>query len=42
MPLLFGMLAQNISVRLFPYYLLILFGIMVGAAYLLVRMLKKQ
>ncbi|SHK91035.1 Fucose permease [Anaerocolumna jejuensis DSM 15929] len=42
MPPLFGMLAQNISVRLFPYYLLILFGIMVGATYLLVRMLKKQ
>lgn len=42
MPPLFGMLAQNISVRLFPYYLLILFGIMVGATYLLIRLLKKQ
>lgn len=42
MPPLFGLLAQNISVGLFPYYLLIMFGIMIGAEYRLIRMLNKE
>ena len=42
MPPLFGFLAQAISIGLFPFYLLIMFGIMIGATYLLKRLLKKE
>jgi fucose permease len=42
MPPLFGLIAQNISIGLFPFYLLIMFGIMSGATYLMIRMLKKE
>lgn len=42
MPPLFGLLAQNISTGLFPYYLLIMFAIMTGATFLLIRLLKKN
>lgn len=42
MPPLFGLIAQYISVGLFPMYLLVLFTIMVGATLLLIRRLKKE
>ncbi|MFV0529062.1 MAG: MFS transporter [Lachnospiraceae bacterium] len=42
MPPFFGLLAQNISISLFPYYLLGLFGVMFAATYLLQRNVSVQ
>ena len=42
MPPLFGLLAQGVSVALFPYFLLALFAVTVAATAFLIRDLKKQ
>ena len=42
MPPLFGLLAQGIDVSLFPYFLLVMFGVAVVSAWFLIRRLKKE
>lgn len=42
MPALFGLLAQGISVSLFPYYLLVMYAVMMGATLVLRALLKKK
>jgi fucose permease len=42
MPPLFGLLAQGVSVALFPYFLLALFAVTVASTAFLIRNLKKQ
>ena len=42
MPALFGLLAQSISVSLFPYFLLAMYAVMMGATFVLRALLKKQ
>ena len=42
LPPAFGLLAQAVGVRLFPVYLLLLFGVMAASTLALIRTLKKQ
>ncbi len=42
MPPIFGFLAQNISVNIFPYFILIMFMIMIIGEILLTRNLKRN
>lgn len=42
MPALFGLLAQGFSVSLFPYYLLAMYAVMMGATFVLRALLKKN